>query len=93
MITQKVKVENENGLHARPASVLVKTASEFESDFHINMMGYKINGKSILGVLTLAAEHGSELELELDGKDEEAAMAALVELFESKFSNGNGKNK
>jgi len=85
MIKKKVKVLNEAGLHARPSSVLVKTASEFESDLFIEMYGYKINGKSILGLLTLAAEHGSEMELIVDGPDEEQAMEVLSRLFENKF--------
>lgn len=85
MITQKVKVKNEAGLHARPSSVLVKTASKFKSDFFIRMYGYKVNGKSILGVMTLAAECGAEMELVLNGPDEEEALETIVELFENKF--------
>ncbi len=85
MIKRKVTVENDSGLHARPASILVKTASQFASDFRIHMMGFTINGKSILGVLTLAAECGAEMELELDGPDENEALEALVKLFENKF--------
>ncbi|MEX0646954.1 MAG: HPr family phosphocarrier protein [Balneolaceae bacterium] len=85
MITQKVKVKNESGLHARPSSVLVKVASRFESDFFIRMYGYKVNGKSILGVMTLAAECGAEMELIVDGPDEEDAMKEIAELFEKEF--------
>ncbi len=85
MIKKKVKVLNEAGLHARPSSVLVKTASEFESDLFIEMYGYRINGKSILGLMTLAAEHGSEMELIVDGPDEEQAMEVLSRLFKNKF--------
>lgn len=85
MIKKKVKVVNEAGLHARPAAELVKLASKFESDFYIHMYGYKVNGKSILGVMTLAAEEGAELELEVKGPDEEQAMEAIVSLFESGF--------
>lgn len=85
MITKKVTVKNEAGLHARPSSVLVKTASKFKSDFYIRMYGYKVNGKSILGVMTLAAESGAEMELILDGPDEKEAAEILTELFEKKF--------
>lgn len=85
MIKKKVKIVNEAGLHARPAASLVKLASKFSSDFHIHMYGYKVNGKSILGVMTLAAEKGSELELRIDGPDEEEAADAIVELIESGF--------
>lgn len=85
MITQKVTVKNEAGLHARPSSVLVKVASRFQSDFFIKMYGYKVNGKSILGVMTLAAECGAEMELIVDGPDEELAIKELTKLFENEF--------
>lgn len=85
MIKKKVKIVNSSGLHARPSAALVKLAGSFESDFYIHMYGYRVNGKSILGVMTLAAEEGSELELELDGPDEEEAMKQIVELINNKF--------
>lgn len=85
MIKKLVTIKNESGLHARPSAALVKIASRFESDFYIHMYGYKVNGKSILGVMTLAAEHGAELELEFDGADEKEAMATIVELIDNKF--------
>lgn len=85
MIRKKVSIVNEAGLHARPAAALVKLASKFESEFFIHMYGYKVNGKSILGVMTLAAEQGAELELELDGPDEEEAADAIAELIEQGF--------
>lgn len=85
MIKKKVTIVNEAGLHARPAAALVKTASKFQSDFYIHMYGYRVNGKSILGVMTLAAEKGAELELEVEGSDEEKAAQAIVELIENGF--------
>lgn len=85
MIKKKVTIVNEAGLHARPAAALVKTASKFQSDFYIHMYGYRVNGKSILGVMTLAAEKGTELELEVEGSDEEKATQAIVELIENGF--------
>lgn len=85
MIKKKVTIVNEAGLHARPAAALVKTASKFQSDFYIHMYGYRVNGKSILGVMTLAAEKGAELELEVEGSDEEKATQAIVELIENGF--------
>lgn len=85
MIRKKVSIVNEAGLHARPAAALVKRASKFDADFFIHMYGYKVNGKSILGVMTLAAEKGAELELELDGPDEEEAAEAIIELIENGF--------
>lgn len=85
MIRKKVTIQNDAGLHARPAAALVKLASKYESDFYIHMYGYKVNGKSILGVMTLAAEKGAELELELDGPDEQEAVESIVELIDSGF--------
>lgn len=85
MIKKTVKVINPSGLHTRPSAMLVQLASEFESEFHIHMYGYTVNGKSILGVMTLAADEGSEMELEFDGPDEEEALRRVVQLFESGF--------
>lgn len=85
MVKKKVEIVNEAGLHARPAASLVKLASKFESEFYIHMYGYRVNGKSILGVMTLAAEQGAELELELEGPDEEEAAEAITKLIEEGF--------
>lgn len=81
-----VTVVNPAGIHTRPAALLVQTVAKFKSDFHINMYGYKINGKSILGVMTLAADQGAEMELEFDGPDEDDAATAVVALFEAGFN-------
>jgi phosphocarrier protein HPr len=89
MIRKKVSIVNDAGLHARPASELVKLASSFESDFFIHMYGYRVNGKSILGVMTLAAEKGAELELEFNGPDEDQASDAIIKLI----NNGLEKEK
>jgi phosphocarrier protein HPr len=85
MITKKVRVKNKLGLHARPAALIVTTASKFQSEFYISKDGMRINGKSIMGVMMLAAEMGSELTLELDGPDEKEALKAIVEVIDSKF--------
>ena len=85
MIRKKIRIVNEAGLHARPAAALVKTAGQFKSDFFIHMYGYRVNGKSILGVMTLAAEKGAEMELELDGPDEEEALEAITRLIKNGF--------
>ncbi len=85
MILEKVTIQNRTGLHARPATALVKLAGRFESEFYIYMHGYRVNGKSILGVMTLAAEQGAELELELDGPDEQEAAEAIIALIEGGF--------
>ncbi|MDX1586952.1 MAG: HPr family phosphocarrier protein [Balneolaceae bacterium] len=85
MIREKVQIVNEAGLHARPAASLVKLAGKYKSDFFIHLHGYRVNGKSILGVMTLAAEKGAELEIELEGPDEEEAAEAIKELIENGF--------
>lgn len=85
MIEREVTVTNRAGLHTRPASMIVRTAAGFKSDFFIHKDGYEINGKSIIGVMTLAAEQGATLTLHLDGPDEEEAFAALARLFEDGF--------
>ena len=86
MVKEKVKIVNSAGLHARPAASLVKLASSFKSEFYIHMYGYRVNGKSILGVMTLAAEQGAEMELEFDGPDEQEALKAVKELIENGFN-------
>ena len=85
MIVREVTVTNQAGVHTRPASLIVRTAAKFSSDFIIQKDGYEINGKSIIGVMTLAAEQGSTLTLVFDGEDEEAAAEAMEALFESGF--------
>jgi phosphocarrier protein len=85
MIEREVTIRNRTGLHTRPAAALVKTAARFKSEFFITKDGMEINGKSIIGVMTLAAEQGSQLLLRFDGPDEESALAAIVDLFERGF--------
>ena len=86
MIIKKVKVLNSKGLHARPAAEFVKVAAKFKSDVYISRNEREINGKSIMGVMTLAAEMGCELILKIDGQDENKAMSALVKLVNNKFN-------
>jgi len=85
MIEREVVISNRSGLHTRPAATLVKTAAKFKADFFIYKDGMEINGKSIIGVMTLAAEQGAKLLLRFDGADEGAAASAVVALFESGF--------
>lgn len=85
MLVREVTVSNRAGLHTRPASMIVRTASRFKAEFFIQKDSYEINGKSIIGVMTLAAEQGSRLTLVFDGEDEEEAASAVVELFDSGF--------
>ncbi len=85
MVEVTVTIKNPAGMHTRPSAKLVKTAHRFQSDFTICKDGMEINGKSIIGVMTLAAEQGSQLTLRFDGPDEEEAKNAVVELFERGF--------
>ncbi|MCK5454994.1 MAG: HPr family phosphocarrier protein [Calditrichia bacterium] len=85
MIKKELTIKNKTGLHARPAALLVKTTGKFKSEIFISKDGYKVNGKSIMGVMTLAAESGSVIEISVDGPDEEEAMLALEYLINNKF--------
>ncbi len=85
MIKQNITIINKLGLHARAASKLVNCASQFESEVFIARSGNRVNAKSIMGVMMLAASKGVDLELEVDGSDEEACQQALVELIGNRF--------
>jgi phosphocarrier protein len=85
MIRKTIVIVNKLGMHARPATLIVKAATKYRSDFRFIKGDIEINGKSIMGVMTLAAEFGSELELVADGVDEEFLIDEISELFASKF--------
>ena len=85
MVEREIRIKNRAGLHTRPAAALVKTAARFKADFTIRKDAFEINGKSIIGVMTLAAEQGSSLTLCFTGPDEQEAAAAVVDLFERGF--------
>jgi phosphocarrier protein HPr len=85
MIEKEIVIKNRAGLHTRPAASLVKMAAKYKSEFFILKDGLEINAKSIIGVMTLAAEQGSRLLLRFDGEDEKEACAAIVGLFERGF--------
>ncbi|MDZ7291073.1 MAG: HPr family phosphocarrier protein [candidate division KSB1 bacterium] len=85
MMEVKVTVNNKMGLHARPSAQFVKTAAGFKSDVYIRRDGQVVNGKSIMGVMMLAAGMGTELTISANGEDEEQTLAALIKLFENKF--------
>jgi phosphocarrier protein HPr len=85
MINQNITIINKLGLHARAASKLVNCASQFESDVFIGRNGNRVNAKSIMGVMMLAASKGVELELEIDGNDEQDCQQALVDLINNRF--------
>lgn len=85
MIEKKVKIINNAGLHTRPAATIVKLASKYKCDFFLNKDGMSINGKSIIGVMTLAAEKGSEILLTFDGPDENEAAEEIINYFNRGF--------
>ncbi len=86
MIKKKVTIINKLGLHARAAVRFVNLANRFTSSVRIEKSGNEIDGKSILGILTLAAVQGSEITLNISGKDEQSAMEALVALIQDRFN-------
>ncbi len=88
MISENITIINKLGLHARAASKLVNCASGFESEVFISKRGNRVNAKSIMGVMMLAASKGTELELEVEGADEQACRDAIVELIASRFGEG-----
>jgi phosphocarrier protein len=85
MIEKQVRIVNKAGMHTRPASMLVKIASKFKSEFYIIKDGFQINGKSIIGVMSLAAEYGSTVMLIFDGPDENKAAEEITKFFEEGF--------
>jgi phosphocarrier protein len=85
MIKKKIKIKNKLGLHARAAVKFVNLANRFASSIKIEKDSNEVDGKSVLGILTLAAVQGSEIKLKVSGKDEEMALKALNELVDDKF--------
>jgi phosphocarrier protein len=85
MTERTVTIANKNGLHARPAAEIVKTAAKFKSEITLVRDDLEVNGKSIMGVMMLAAEFGSTLLLRADGPDADAAVGAIAKLIEGKF--------
>ena len=85
MAERSVQILNRNGLHARPAAEIVKTSAKFQSDITLSKDGMEVNGKSIMGVMMLAAECGSTLVIRADGADAEASLDAIAALILNKF--------
>lgn len=85
MIEKEVTILNRAGLHVRPASSLVKMASKYKCDFYIIHDDLVVNGKSIIGVMTLCIGQGSKLKLKFDGEDEEDAAKEIVDYFNRGF--------
>lgn len=87
MIKKVVEIKNKAGLHARPSSLFVQLVTQYDSDITVKSEDEEINGKSIMGLMLLAAEQGRKLELIAEGPDEEELIKALVDLIEIKKFN------
>lgn len=85
MLEQRATVKNKLGIHARPAALLVQAAAVFTSEITLEKDGLAINGKSIMGVMMLAAEVGSVITVRVGGEDARDALDRIVEMIESKF--------
>ena len=88
MIKTSVTISNRLGLHARASAKLTKLAGSFVSEIHLTRNERRVNAKSIMGVMMLAAGLGSEVEVEADGSDEQAAAESLLALIQDKFGEG-----
>ena len=88
MIRNAITISNKLGLHARASAKLTKLAGAFASEIHLSRNGRRVNAKSIMGVMMLAAGKGAEVEIETEGNDERVAMDALMALVNDKFGEG-----
>jgi phosphocarrier protein HPr len=88
MIKQSITISNRLGLHARASAKLTKLAGSFQSEVFMTRNDRRVNAKSIMGVMMLAAGIGSVVEIEVSGPDEHEAMASLIELINDKFGEG-----
>lgn len=85
MAQRELTIQNKLGIHARPAAQFVKTASKFSSEIRVEKDGEEVDGKSIMGLMMLAAGNGSVIIVAAEGEDEEAALEALADLIDRKF--------
>ena len=88
MAERDIEIINKLGLHARASAKLTQTASQFQAEVWLSRNGRRINGKSIMGVMMLAAARGARIRIETIGDDDAAALSALVALIEDKFGEG-----
>ena len=84
-ITRELTIQNKLGIHARPAAQFVKIANRFSCEVRVEKDGEEVDGKSIMGLMMLAAEYGSEVEVRAEGEDEQAAIEELDRLFAGGF--------
>ncbi len=85
MVAKTIDIKNRAGLHARPAALIVKKANEYDSEIYLELDDMKVNGKSIMGIITLGANYKSKLNIIAEGDDEQEAVDAIVKLFENRF--------
>jgi phosphocarrier protein len=85
-VRRRFKITNKQGLHARPAAMFVRTAARYTSEIWVTKDDDEVNGKSIMGLMMLAAEYGSEVEVRAEGEDEEAAINEIDRLFAGGFA-------
>ncbi|OIO32958.1 MAG: hypothetical protein AUJ70_04375 [Candidatus Omnitrophica bacterium CG1_02_40_15] len=86
MIEKKITIKNEQGLHARPAAIFVQIANKYESDIAVKKGRQEVNGKSIMGLLTLAAEKGAKLHIKVNGPDAKEAIEELEKIILGEMS-------
>jgi phosphocarrier protein len=88
MLRQEIEIVNQLGLHARASAKLTQLAGSYKSEVWMARDGRRVNAKSIMGVMMLAAAKGTNIEFEIDGSDEQAAMDAIIALISDKFGEG-----
>ncbi|HAZ09672.1 MAG: hypothetical protein A2047_03425 [Omnitrophica bacterium GWA2_41_15] len=86
LIEKKITIKNEQGLHARPAAIFVQIANKYESDIAVKKGRQEVNGKSIMGLLTLAAEKGAKLHIKVNGPDAKEAIEELEKIILGEMS-------
>ena len=84
-VSKTFTISNKQGLHARPAALFVKTANKYQSEIWVTKDGEEVNGKSIMGLMMLAAEFGSQVQVSAEGEDEEVALAEIEQLVSGGF--------
>ena len=85
MIKEKIEIKNRLGIHARPAAMIAQEAGKYQSEIFISKDGMEVNAKSIMGIMVIAAEQGSDVELSVNGKDEVSALDGLKAVFSKIF--------
>ncbi len=86
MVEIETTIKNRAGIHARPSALIAQTAVKFSSRIFLEKNGNRINAKSIMGIITLAASYGSKIKISAEGADEQAAVDAIKNLFETGFN-------